>query len=551
MFGGVKFFEFKDKKIAQRYLIGSPKGSLKLFQADKFWCYYNTQNERFFCDKNNELFIIMQGDIRILGKDRDKEILDLYKTYGQDFIKHIAGIFSCVLWDSKNSVLILSVDLFGIKPMYYHTKSKNGLLFSNSINPLINCINPKLNDAAVYQFMVFGFVVGNECIAEDINKISNSSYLIYTSSQSIKVHKYYDIRISPENKPFEYYRENIATKLFEIVKDYSKDTDKASVAFSGGLDSSIILSLLSKLNKTVSAFTAVIEGKQDDRARYVKEYAEHYCSDYREIVINENKVAKYFTDSINHMSQPVCDTDAPIIFILTKSLKNSPLVFFGKGADELYCSSEHYRLKSGNIKAPMNFSKTLNSNIIFSLPYLVRSKKIEKNSLMKNNLLKHNLRFFHSISKFGFFELNRQFFDLAYYIGSETSTPDAIYTKNNVNYIYPFLDKEFVNLSLKIPLAYKRRENIDKYILRNSFSKILMKQIYRAPKLSTSIPPNWITDNVSSEEILDKSKLLKKYFKKEYLKKVDKDANSKEFISLLILELWHQNFLAVGGKESE
>ena len=51
------------------------------------------------------------------GSDSES-ILALYKVYGLDFVKHIQGMYSFALFDIEKEILILSRDMFGIKPLY-------------------------------------------------------------------------------------------------------------------------------------------------------------------------------------------------------------------------------------------------------------------------------------------------------------------------------------------------------------------------------------------------------------------------------------------------
>ena len=51
------------------------------------------------------------------GSDSES-ILALYKIYGLDFVKYIRGMYSFALFDIEKEILILSRDMFGIKPLY-------------------------------------------------------------------------------------------------------------------------------------------------------------------------------------------------------------------------------------------------------------------------------------------------------------------------------------------------------------------------------------------------------------------------------------------------
>jgi len=46
-------------------------------------------------------------------------IIDSYKKYGFDFIKHLDGEFAIVLFDAKENLIFFSTDIFATKPLFY------------------------------------------------------------------------------------------------------------------------------------------------------------------------------------------------------------------------------------------------------------------------------------------------------------------------------------------------------------------------------------------------------------------------------------------------
>ena len=63
----------------------------------------------------------------------------------------------------------------------------------------------------------------------------------------------------------------------------------------------------------------------------------------------------------------------------------------------------------------------------------------------------------------------------------------------------PFLDKDVISLSLKIPLEHKIKGNVSKYILKDILKDYLPENLYERPKMGFGIP----LGSIISNEMLD------------------------------------------------
>src|SRR5213083_2367301 len=59
-----------------------------------------------------------------------------YEEWGIDFVKRLNGIFAFALWDSRNGLLHLARDRYGVKPLYYWQKGPR-VLFASEIKSLL------------------------------------------------------------------------------------------------------------------------------------------------------------------------------------------------------------------------------------------------------------------------------------------------------------------------------------------------------------------------------------------------------------------------------
>src|SRR6185436_15508308 len=84
-------------------------------------------------------------------------ILNAYKKWGDDCVKHLIGDFAFAIWDDREQRFFCARDHFGVKPFYF-THIDNKFAFSSSLNELR--LNPRvsntLNEIAVGDYLLFG-----------------------------------------------------------------------------------------------------------------------------------------------------------------------------------------------------------------------------------------------------------------------------------------------------------------------------------------------------------------------------------------------------------
>ena len=220
--------------------------------------------------------------------------------------------------------------------------------------------------------------------------------------------------------------ENIKHQLFNIldnsVKNLVKDYKEMPIAFSGGIDSSILTYLISKYTKPI-LFCFGFENSYD--VKNAQKSAELLNLELNVIYFDELNLKKYLQKTreiIKTENKLKIDLNLPFV-ILSEELqkRNYKNIILGQGADELFAGYNKYK----------------------------KSKNLE-NDLFQDikNIHETNLKY------------NKQVFD--YY---------------SVNIICPFLEKEIVELAIKISPDFKIKNDINKYILREAFKNYLPEEI--------------------------------------------------------------------------
>jgi asparagine synthase (glutamine-hydrolysing) len=176
------------------------------------------------------------------GQSKEKEI--------GDFLDKLNGEFAFVA-ETKDSIFC-AVDKTRSTPLFY-IKTKNSLIVSDSAYYLKDKTDQHLNEEKAAEFMVAGYVTGNETLFDDIKQVRNGEFLLYQKNERLLnscyyfkfIHgNYYEL---PEDRLLEMLDQAFVNVFSRLVESTSKQGKKLVVPLSGGLDSRIIVAMLKRL----------------------------------------------------------------------------------------------------------------------------------------------------------------------------------------------------------------------------------------------------------------------------------------------------------------
>ena len=109
----------------------------------------------------------------------DSEIVvHLYREYGLDFVDHLRGEFSFLLWDGRQQRLIAVRDRFGIKPLVYH-QSNEKILFASEAKAILPEIeNPGWNMEGFFQAAHLQYLPQDQTLFANIKLVPPGHMLV-------------------------------------------------------------------------------------------------------------------------------------------------------------------------------------------------------------------------------------------------------------------------------------------------------------------------------------------------------------------------------------
>lgn len=252
-------------------------------------------------------------------------IIHLYKEYGPNCVKMLDGIFSFVLFDKVNKKILVARDPIGVIPLYYGITPNNDLMFASEM----------------------------KCLIDDCDKIDifppSYSYCnnIETEWDSTKLTKYFDPNWDTpkfNNMKEEELKLKIQASLFDAVEKRLMTDVPFGVLLSGGLDSSLIAAITSRLLKSkpsvwgkLHTFSIGLEGAPD--LKYARKVADFLGTIHHEFHFTVQEGIDAIEDLIWHLETYDVTTirASTPMFLLTRLIKSMgiKMVLSGEGADEI------------------------------------------------------------------------------------------------------------------------------------------------------------------------------------------------------------------------
>jgi asparagine synthase (glutamine-hydrolysing) len=213
------------------------------------------RDESLWITFNGELYnyVELREELRALGHEfhtaSDTEVLlEAYAAWGTGMLERLNGMFAFAIRDRRRDTLLLVRDRFGVKPMY-HTSAGGRFRFASEIKALL--VDPEVprrpNEARVLDFLAYEVSDHTEeTMFEGVLQLPPGSYL--------ELRPYARV---PD--PVRWYRPRPATSLTRPAGRHLRSLlDSAvtlrlrsdvpvGVALSGGMDSSSVLAVASRL----------------------------------------------------------------------------------------------------------------------------------------------------------------------------------------------------------------------------------------------------------------------------------------------------------------
>ena len=302
------------------------------------WITYNGETYNF-----KELRRELGGEWR---SNTDTEVvLRAYDKWGMDAFRRLRGMFALALWDQSRQRLILARDPLGIKPLYYYTSNEQ-FVFASELRALLasGLVPRRLSAAGVDSYLANGSVAAPLTIIEGVRQLLPGHYLEVTSDAEFKEGEF-AIPLSeqaPERRDEAVAR--LRTELEESVRLHLVSDVPLGVFLSGGMDSSALVALMSRIsNQRPKTFSVVFDESGFTEAPFSRAVATRFETDHQEIRLSEDRLLGVLPQALASIDQPTMD--GINTFVVSHAVKNAgvTVALSGLGGDELFAGYPSFR----------------------------------------------------------------------------------------------------------------------------------------------------------------------------------------------------------------
>lgn len=509
---------------------------------------------------NGEIFNYIELKQQLKGKGHvfntttDVEvIIHLYEEYGTGFLDQLNGQFAFALYDKNRKALFCARDQMGILPFFY-TVAGNAFIFGSEVKAILEhpSVTREVDRVGLDQVFTFAGLISPRTMFRNINSLENGHFLLVDDDGKITDTEYWDL-IYPEGpcsmngKTEQYYTDRLEELFDASVRLRLRADVPSGYYLSGGLDSSIIAMKQDRLSpgNNRTAFSIDFIDSRYSESVYQQLVAAESHSHLHQKTFFYEDISQRLQQAVYHCECPIKETYNTASLALSEAVRSCGIkvILSGEGADELFAGYVGYRFDK--IRA-MNAGQTTvepleeelrmklwgDSSFYYERNFVdigAEKRKLYSSEMNAGfdaiNCLNHYV-----INKERLTNLNtlhkRAYIDykirLVDHLVSDHG--DRMAMARSVEVRYPFLDKDLVAFSTRLPSELKLKDFTEKYILRKMAARSLPPAVSDREKFHFVAPgsPYLLQKNVEYINDLLSYDLIKKqgYFNPDEVEKL-------------------------------
>lgn len=552
-------------------------------REESVWVIFNGEIYNF-----PELKRELEGHGHVFRTKSDTEvIIHGYKQWGDDVLNHLNGMFGLAIWDVRKQRLVVARDPFGIKLIYYRIDGGR-VSFGSEIRPVVTATDEKaeVDPVSLNLFLRYRYTPSPYTIFSGIRKLAPGTMLVFEKG-SYSLRRWYRYKPTPFSplKSVDEAQEELLDLYKQAVKRQLLSDVPLGLLLSGGVDSGLLLALMNLCGKSWHTYTVGYGSSfADDELKDAAETASIFSSNHSAVMLDRPTFEEALPHIVSCLEEPIASSSiVPMYFVCKRAREDVKVALVGQGPDELFGGYRRhigvrYGALWGGLPKPV---RTAVGSVISALP---------RNEMLKRGL--HSLdvpermrRYQNVLSLLPGHEIDGLFQDgiLAAETGDKilecwqdlvplmgetdelggfqfvelrSTLPDELLMyadklsmAHGLEIRVPFLDKEIVEYTERLPSNFKVRNGSGKWLHRQVCQAFLPAAILRRKKrgFGVNVVDDWFRGAARKkmeEILLDSESQIYRYVRPSAVKRIyeehrsGQNDNHKILFSLVVFEEW-------------
>jgi asparagine synthase (glutamine-hydrolysing) len=297
------------------------------------------------------------------GHSDTETLLAGFDAWGiQATLQRAVGMFAIALWDRKSRSLTLARDRLGEKPLYYGWQGQGSgavFLFGSELSALRRhpSFVAEVNRDALALYMRHNCIGGAQSIYSGIHKLPPGHLLTVSAAapEPVLLPWWSGAAVAEQGvaQPFAGTPEQAVDALEVLLRDAVAQQMMADVplgAFlSGGIDSSTVVAVMqAQSSRPVRTFSIGFHEEGYNEAEHAKAVAKHLGTDHTELYVTPEQALAVIPKLPTLYSEPFADSSQIPTYLVSQLARQHVTVSLsGDAGDELFCGYTRYQMTAG------------------------------------------------------------------------------------------------------------------------------------------------------------------------------------------------------------
>lgn len=456
--------------------------------------------------------------------------------YKENILPDLNGIFAFV-YTHLDEVWIVR-DMFGVKPLYY-TFYNEDIIVSSEIKSILEYTDKRIVDKeGLCELLGMGPSHSQaKTVFKNIYELRPGHYLKFKKGVPIEEHIYYQLEAKEFKLNYEETKKKVRFLLDRAIQRQMISDVDLSTFLSGGLDSSIISTIVARNKESLDTYSIAYENsefKENAFERSRDSDFTHLVSDaiksiQHDVVIDNKSLVEGLRQAVEIRDVPgMTDIDSSMFFLAKAIKQKHRLGLSGECADEVFGGYPWFYEKKRKLTT-FPWIRNLDYKESLLNPKYRKLLNLKKYVMDEFDMAIKETPILKTDSKTTIRERQLSYINIKYFMTNLLDRKDRLTMAASIEVRVPFCDKDLVDFLYNVPFKYKYRSKVEKKLLRDAYRGTVIDEVIDRkkspyPKSNSTEYHNEVV-KLLNEVLEDKSSILYEIFD---IKKIKEILNSTE-----------------------